>query len=45
MEKFKCVVCQYVYDPQENDGVAFVDLPEDYQCPLCGVDKEMFEAV
>lgn len=42
MEKFVCTVCGYVYDPAENDNVAFEDLPEDYTCPLCGVGKDMF---
>ena len=43
MEKYVCTVCGYVYDPEENDGVKFEDLPEDYACPLCGVGKDMFE--
>ena len=43
MEKFVCTVCGYVYDPAENDGVAFENLPDDYTCPLCGVGKDMFE--
>ena len=43
MEKFVCTVCGYVYDPAENDNVAFTDLPDDYVCPLCGVGKDQFE--
>ncbi len=43
--KYKCIVCGYIYDPEENDGVAFEDLPEDWVCPMCGVDKTMFEKV
>lgn len=43
MEKFVCTVCGYVYDPAENDNVAFENLPEDYACPLCCVGKDMFE--
>lgn len=43
MEKYVCTVCHYVYDPAENDNVAFEDLPDDYTCPLCGVGKDMFE--
>lgn len=43
MEKYICTVCQYVYDPEENDGIKFEDLPEDYTCPLCNVGKDMFE--
>ena len=37
--------CGYIYDPAENDNVAFEDLPEDYTCPVCGVGKDMFQAL
>ena len=43
MEKYVCTVCNYDYDPAENGGVKFEDLPDDYVCPLCGVGKDMFE--
>ncbi|HHU92578.1 MAG TPA: rubredoxin [Halanaerobiaceae bacterium] len=50
MQKYQCTVCLYVYDPAEGDpvngiepGTAFEDLPEDWVCPDCGVDKDMFE--
>ena len=43
MEKWICDVCGYEYDPAENDGVAFEDLPADWVCPLCGVGKDQFE--
>ena len=43
MQKHVCKVCGYVYDPAENNGVAFADLPADWVCPLCGVGKDMFE--
>ena len=42
MKKYVCDVCGYVYDPEEHDGVAFEDLPEDYECPLCSVGKDQF---
>ena len=45
MKKYVCTVCGYVYDPEEHDGIAFEDLPEDWVCPLCGVGKDMFEEV
>ncbi len=41
--KFKCIVCGYIYDPAENDGVEFKALPEDWVCPECGVGKDQFE--
>ena len=44
MKKYVCNVCGYVYDPAENDNVAFEDLADDYVCPLCGVGKEDFSA-
>ena len=44
MDKYVCTVCQYVYDPAENGGIKFEDLPDDWVCPLCGVGKDMFEA-
>ena len=29
MDKYVCELCGYVYDPAENDGIAFEDLPDD----------------
>ena len=50
MEKFKCVVCGYIYDPDEGDpssgiqpGTSFSELPADYICPVCGAGKDEFE--
>lgn len=37
-----CSVCGYVYDPADNDGVAFEDLPDDWRCPRCKQPKEKF---
>jgi rubredoxin len=49
--KYECV-CGYVYDPEVGDpdngiapGTAFEDLPEDWVCPVCGMDKEAFTAI
>ena len=49
MEKYICVTCEYVYDPEVGDpdsgiepGTAFEDLPDDWECPECGVGKEDF---
>lgn len=49
--KYVCEVCGYVYDeevgiPDENipAGTKFEDLPNDFVCPECGVDKNMFAA-
>ncbi|NLN84267.1 MAG: rubredoxin [Firmicutes bacterium] len=42
MDKYRCIVCGYLYDPAEEGNVAFEDLPEDYVCPICGVGKDQF---
>ncbi len=50
MEKWKCTVCGYVYDPANGDpdggiapGTPFENLPEEWVCPVCGAAKDMFE--
>ena len=52
MEKWKCTLCGYVYDPAKGDpdsdiepGTAFEALPDDWVCPDCGAGKEDFEKV
>ena len=52
MEKYKCKVCGYVYDPIVGDstqaiaaGTKFADLPAAWVCPECGVGKDQFEKV
>lgn len=42
MGKYVCDACGFVYDPKERDNVAFEDLSEDWICPICGVDKDLF---
>ncbi len=49
MEKWRCMTCGYIYDPEEGDpdsgiesGTRFEELPDDWVCPRCGVSKEMF---
>ena len=39
---YVCSICGYVYDPAENGGVAFEDLPDDWRCPRCKQPKEKF---
>jgi len=52
MDKWECMVCGYIYDPEEGDpdndiepGTPFEELPDDWVCPECGVGKEEFEKV
>ena len=49
MAKYVCDVCGWEYDPEVGvpeagiePGTAFEDLPEDFECPLCGVGKDQF---
>ncbi len=50
MDKFKCLVCGYIYDPAKGDpdngiapGTSFEQLPEGWVCPECGAPKDQFE--
>ncbi|HOT23768.1 MAG TPA: rubredoxin [Thermoleophilia bacterium] len=50
--KYRCTACDYIYDPEAGDpdggiepGTAFEDLPDDWVCPDCGAEKDMFEPV
>jgi rubredoxin len=45
MAKYICNICGYVYDPAQNNNVAFADLPEDWTCPECGAGKDAFDKV
>ncbi len=49
MKKYVCDVCGWEYDEAAGDpdhgiapGTKFEDLPEDFECPLCGVGKDNF---
>ena len=52
MEKWRCTVCGYIYDPENGDedggiepGTPFEAIEDDWSCPVCGVDKGEFEKV
>jgi rubredoxin len=52
MDKYKCTVCGYIYDPEKGDpdngvesGTDFKDIPDSWVCPECGVGKDQFEKV
>lgn len=52
MDKWRCTICGYIYDPDKGDpdwgikpGTPFEDLPSDWTCPLCGASKDMFEKI
>lgn len=50
--KYVCDICGYVYDPAigdpDNDvdpGTSFDDIPDDWVCPICRVDKTNFSKI
>jgi len=52
MKTNQCVVCAFIYDeaaglPNEGvaPGTAWQDVPDDWECPDCGVAKTDFEMV
>jgi len=52
MAKYRCTVCGYIYDPELGDpdggiapGTSFEDIPDDWECPVCGAAKSEFEKV
>jgi len=52
MEKYRCTICGYIYDPDTGDpdsdigpGTPFDQLPDDWVCPVCGAAKSEFEKV
>jgi len=52
MDKYKCSVCGYIYDPAKGDpdngvaaGTPFDKVPEGWVCPECGAPKSEFEKI
>lgn len=52
MDKYRCTICGYVYDPEKGDpdsgiepGTPFDKLPDDWLCPICGAGKDVFKEV
>ena len=47
----RCQSCMYQYSPKKGDdfypvsaGTQFIDLPEDWNCPVCGASKSKFKS-
>lgn len=52
MDKYRCVICGYIYDPANGDpdngvpaGTPFLEIPDTWVCPECGAPKSEFEKV
>ena len=48
--KYECVICGFIYDEAEGlpddgypPGTRFEDLPEEWECPDCGISKSDFD--
>ncbi len=49
-KKYECVICGYIYHEELgilDDGIApgtkWEDIPEDWECPDCGISKFDFD--
>ncbi len=52
MDKYKCSMCGWEYDPEFGDprggivpGTPFEEIPDGWQCPICGAMKSSFRKV
>lgn len=52
MKTYQCIVCGFIYDEtvgMPEDGIAagtrWSDIPDNWECPDCGVAKADFEMV
>ena len=50
--KYECVICGFIYDEAEGlpddgfpPGTRWEDLPEEWECPDCGISKADFEVM
>ena len=48
--KYECVICGFIYDEAEGlpddgfpPGTLWADIPEDWECPDCGISKTDFD--
>ncbi len=49
-KKYQCNICEHIYDEAEGDpdsdiapGTLWENIPDDWRCPKCGVEKSEFE--
>jgi len=51
-KKWECLSCGYIYNEAKGDpdedipaGIKWEDLPNNWECPDCGVGKEDFKLI
>jgi rubredoxin len=52
VKKYECTICGWIYDealgaPEQGvaAGTAWGDVPEDFECPDCGIGKDYFDTL
>lgn len=51
-KSYECGICGYIYNPAVGDeqggiapGTSFEELPDDWECPVCGAPKSEFSPI
>ncbi len=51
-KKYRCMECEYIYDEEKGEpdrgyapGTLWVNLPDDWACPICGAPKDAFNQI
>lgn len=49
-KKWECVICGFIYDEEQGlpdlgiePGTRWEDVPDDFECPDCGISKMDFD--
>ena len=51
MKAYMCSVCSFLYDNEtaekdiEGNLISFENLPDDWECPICGIAPDLFIVV
>ncbi|MCK4756908.1 MAG: rubredoxin [Thermoplasmata archaeon] len=52
MQKMKCTICGWIYDPEAGTpsqdvepGTPWDEVDPEFRCPKCGAAKKWFEAI
>ena len=52
MKKYRCLICNYIYDPEQGipedsiqPGTDWHDIHDEWTCPICSVGKDIFDEI